>query len=199
VNKLIKTSPGPPFTNSILVSTYNTQDLFFAVGISPDNEKIVRIFLPASTREKLFKQISNEFTDFELTEKYNSFAREMFKIYDGQEVSFNPDVLELSRNKKEPLKGPVPNEFDLKVLKIVLKIPKGEVRTYKEVAESMDSRAWRAVGSAMARNPFPLVIPCHRVVKSDLSLGNYGGGVEMKKQLLKKEGVKIKGQNVIRP
>ncbi len=79
---------------------------------------------------------------------------------------------------------------------MVLKIPKGEVRTYKEVAESLNSKAWRAVGSAMARNPFPLIIPCHRVVKSNLTLGNYGGGVEMKKKLLKNEGVKIKGFHV---
>ena len=101
-------------------------------------------------------------------------------------------------NKTEPLKGPVPNEFDLKVLQLVLKIPKGEVKTYKEVAESLDSKAWRAVGSAMARNPFPLLIPCHRVVKSDLTLGNYGGGVEMKKKLLKNEGVMIKGFRVMK-
>ncbi|HHY00403.1 MAG TPA: MGMT family protein [Methanothermobacter sp.] len=94
------------------------------------------------------------------------------------------------------MNGPVPNEFDLKVLQMVLKIPKGEVRTYKEVAESLNSKAWRAVGNAMARNPFPLVIPCHRVVKSNLTLGNYGGGVEMKKKLLKNEGVKIKGFHV---
>nr|WP_243687527.1 MGMT family protein [Methanobacterium formicicum] len=88
--------------------------------------------------------------------------------------------------------GPVPNDFDLKVLGIVAEIPRGEVRTYKEVAESLGGRAWRAVGSAMARNPFPLVIPCHRVVRSDLNLGNYGGGVEMKRELLKKRGCEDK-------
>lgn len=169
------------------------------MAISPVSEKIVRIFLPVSSKEKLFEEISNEFNDFELTEKYQYLAGDMFKIYHGQKVSFNPDILELSSKNSESIKGPVANKFDLKVLKLVLKIPRGEVRTYKEVAESMDSRAWRAVGSAMARNPFPLVIPCHRVVKSDLSLGSYGGGLEMKKELLKKEGVKIKGHRVKRP
>lgn len=187
------------YSDTIFVSIYHIQDLFFAVAISPVNEKIVRIFLPTASRKKLYEHISNEFSDFKLTEKYQSLAGEMFKIYDGQKVNFNPDTLELSTNKQEPSQGPVRNNFDLKVLKVVLEIPRGEVRTYKEVANSLDSRAWRAVGSAMAQNPFPLVIPCHRVVKSDLRLGNYGGGVEMKKELLKKEGVKIKGQHVERP
>ena len=184
--------------NMILVSIYSKEDLFFAVGISQPSEKIVRIFLPTSSPEKLHEQISNEFTNYEITEKYQNIARDIYKIYDGQKGSFDPNILELSVNKRYPSKGPVPNEFDLKVLHVVLEIPRGEVRTYKEVAESLNSRAWRAVGSAMARNPFPLVIPCHRVVRSDLSLGNYGGGVEMKKELLKKEGVKIKGLRVER-
>ncbi|HHT19120.1 MAG TPA: MGMT family protein [Methanobacterium sp.] len=156
------------------------------------------MFLPTSCRETLYEQISHEFADFELTEKYLPLVKDISKIYNGQKANINQDILELSVNKTEPLKGPVPNEFDLKVLQLVLKIPKGEVKTYKEVAESLDSKAWRAVGSAMARNPFPLLIPCHRVVKSDLTLGNYGGGVEMKKKLLKNEGVMIKGFRVMK-
>lgn len=185
--------------NTIMVSIYHEKDLFFAVGISPNTQKIVRIFLPTPSWEKLHQLISNEFTDFKLTEKYESLARDIFKIYEGHDVNFNTETLELSYKKSGPLNGPVQSEFDLKILRLVLKIPRGEVRTYKEVAESMDSRAWRAVGNVMARNPFPLVIPCHRVVKSNMTLGNYGGGVEMKKELLKKEGVKIKGLRVVRP
>ncbi len=186
------------YSDTIFVSIYPKEDLFFAVGIYPASGKIIRIFLPTSSRKNLYEQISNEFDDFKLTEKYLPFVRDIFKLYNGKKVNFNYDILELSINKSEPLKGPIPNEFDLKVLQLVLKIPRGTVRTYKEVAESMDSKAWRAVGSALGRNPFPLAIPCHRVVKSDLTLGNYGGGVEMKKEILKKEGVKIKGLRVTR-
>ncbi len=180
----------------ICLSIYQEDGLFFAVGVHPSSEKIIRIFLPTASREKLYEQIFREFADFELTEKYLPLVKDIFKIYNGQKANINQDILELSVNKTEPMNGPVPNEFDLKVLQMVLKIPKGEVRTYKEVAESLNSKAWRAVGNAMARNPFPLVIPCHRVVKSNLTLGNYGGGVEMKKKLLKNEGVKIKGFRV---
>ncbi|MFA0834670.1 MAG: methylated-DNA--[protein]-cysteine S-methyltransferase [Methanobacterium formicicum] len=183
----------------IMISICRADDLFFAVGVSPETEKIVRIFLPQSGRELLDEQISHEFTHFELTEKYNEVVRNIIKIYQGQKNEFEMDMLDLSTKKSGKHAGPVSNDFDLKALHLVFKIPLGEVKTYKEVAESMESRAWRAVGSAMARNPFPLVIPCHRVVRSDLNLGNYGGGVEMKKELLKKEGVKIKGQCVIRP
>jgi methylated-DNA-[protein]-cysteine S-methyltransferase len=182
----------------ILVSVSPAEDLFFAVGVSPKSGKIVRIFLPQSSREKLCKQISHEFTHFELTEKYQSLVEEIIKIYEGQKIEFNLDMLDLSTRKSTEHPGPVPNDFDLKVLQLVFKIPRGEVKTYKEIAESMESRAWRAVGSAMAKNPFPLVIPCHRVVRSDLNLGNYGGGVEMKKELLEKEGVKMEGLCVIR-
>ncbi|NYB51461.1 MAG: MGMT family protein [Methanobacteriaceae archaeon] len=121
------------------------------------------------------------------------------KIYDGNESSFNLDSVELSLNKSELVRNPINSEFKLRVLEKVLEIPRGEVRTYKEVAESLNSRAWRAVGNALAKNPLPLIIPCHRVVKSDLSLGNYVGGVEMKKRLLKKEGVKINSLRIIRP
>ncbi len=196
---MIKKDTEKSGSNTILVSIYFKDDLFFAVGISPESGKIVRIFLPTSSREKLHEQISSEFTDFELTEKYQDITQDLFKIYQGYEVSFNQEMLDLSVDESNLAKTPVTSEFNLKALKLVLEIPRGEVRTYKEIAECMDSKAWRAVGSAMARNPFPLVIPCHRVVKSDLSLGNYGGGVEMKKELLEKEGVKIKGLNVKRP
>lgn len=184
---------------NIQISICRADDLFFAVGVSPETEKIVRIFLPQSGRELLDEQISQEFTHFELTEKYNEVVGNIIKIYEGQRNEFEIDMLDLSTKKSGARPGSVSNEFDLKVLHLVFKIPRGEVKTYKEVAESMESRAWRAVGSAMARNPFPLVIPCHRVVRSDLNLGNYGGGVEMKRELLTKEGVKIKGQRIIRP
>ncbi len=196
--KLIKNRSDKSFPDNVLVSIHQNGDLFFGVGVNHTSGKIVRIFLPTSGREKLCEKISSEFADFKFTEKYLPNVREISELYNGQKVIFNHDILELSVNKSEPLKGPVSNEFDLEVLLSVLKIPRGEVKTYKEVAKSINSKAWRRVGSAMAKNPFPLVIPCHRVIKSDLSLGNYGGGVKMKKEILLKEGVKIKGLKVIK-
>ncbi len=80
--------------------------------------------------------------------------------------------------------------FQKKAYKAVLSIPLGEVRTYKWVARKIgNTRASRAVGQALKRNPYTLIIPCHRVIKSDGSLGGYSKGVRMKKRLLKKENM----------
>lgn len=80
--------------------------------------------------------------------------------------------------------------FQKQVLEVTAEIPPGEVRPYGWVAREMGSAgAVRAVGTALARNPVPIVIPCHRVVKSDGSVGNYAFGPEMKKDLLLHEGM----------
>ena len=80
--------------------------------------------------------------------------------------------------------------FYQKVLLTVMKIPYGEVRTYQEIAIKTGSpNAYRAVGSANAKNLIPIIIPCHRVVAANGNLGGYGGGLSIKKYLLKMEGV----------
>ena len=73
-------------------------------------------------------------------------------------------------------------DFQWKVLKAAAKIPVGETRTYKWVAQEVGSpRAVRAVGQALKRNPYPVVIPCHRVIREDGTLGGYAGGSSKKK------------------
>lgn len=75
--------------------------------------------------------------------------------------------------------------FARKVYRAVLSIPRGEVRTYKWVAKRAGCpKAYRAAGSILRKNPLPLVIPCHRVVKSDSRLGEYIFGAKMKKFIL---------------
>ncbi|MDD5561506.1 MAG: MGMT family protein [Candidatus Omnitrophica bacterium] len=75
--------------------------------------------------------------------------------------------------------------FEAKVYKAVLSIPLGQVRSYKWVAQKTGcARACRAVGQALKRNPYPLIIPCHRVVKSDKKIGGYAFGVKQKQLLL---------------
>ncbi|HEX6547173.1 MAG TPA: methylated-DNA--[protein]-cysteine S-methyltransferase [Candidatus Dormibacteraeota bacterium] len=83
--------------------------------------------------------------------------------------------------------------FERAVLMKTLEIPRGEVRTYSWVAREIGApRAVRAVGTALANNPIPLLIPCHRVVRSDGVIGNYGaGGPVAKKRLLALEGVRV--------
>lgn len=82
--------------------------------------------------------------------------------------------------------------FQIKVWKEISKIPKGKVITYKELAKSIGRpKSSRAVANACGKNPFPIRIPCHRVIRSDGSLGGYSGkgGIRTKKNLLKDEGV----------
>ena len=82
-------------------------------------------------------------------------------------------------------------EFQIKVWKEIIKIPKGSTKTYKEIAIDLDKpKSARAVANACGKNPYVLAIPCHRVIRSDGCLGGYSGdgGIEMKKQLLISEG-----------
>jgi len=79
--------------------------------------------------------------------------------------------------------------FQIRVLMETIRIPRGETRTYKQIAAAAGRpNAYRAVGTALKKNPFPVIIPCHRVIKSDGSIGDYsGGGRRRKRELLKSE------------
>jgi len=94
-----------------------------------------------------------------------------------------------------------PSKFLRGVYRMTMRIPKGKVTTYGDLAKLVGSkRASRAVGNAMARNPLPLVVPCHRVVWSTLQVGNYGsernGRSRTKRELLVREGVQFDGEKI---
>ena len=79
-------------------------------------------------------------------------------------------------------------EFEKKVWETLKKIPYGETRTYKWLAEQIGKpRAFRAVGNALGKNPIPIIFPCHRVIETDGSLGGYSGGIGFKRRLLEGE------------
>jgi len=79
-------------------------------------------------------------------------------------------------------------DFEKKVLRVVLKIPVGEVRTYKWVANKIKNpNAYRAVANVLKKNPFPVFIPCHRVIRSDKDIGGYSLGKSLKRDLIKLE------------
>lgn len=78
--------------------------------------------------------------------------------------------------------------FQRAVWRITQTIPQGETRSYAWVAKKIGRpRAVRAVGQALKRNPYPGIIPCHRVIRSDGSLGGFSKGINLKRQLLQKE------------
>jgi len=89
------------------------------------------------------------------------------------------------------------SEFQDRVLKLVAMVPKGKVTTYKELARAIGNpRAYRAVANALARNPFPVKIPCHRVVRSNGEIGGYRLGIRRKVKLLVQEGIKIENGKI---
>jgi methylated-DNA-[protein]-cysteine S-methyltransferase len=97
--------------------------------------------------------------------------------------------------RHEAFRGPVDlarlGPFEREVLAHLRRIPAGQVRTYQQIAQALGQPgAARAVGTACARNPLPLLIPCHRVVRSDGGLGGYSlrGGPHLKRRLLRDEG-----------
>jgi len=86
-------------------------------------------------------------------------------------------------------------QFQKEVYQLCKAIPKGKVTTYKAIAEALGTKAYRAVGSALNKNPYAAV-PCHRVIAADGSLGGFAYGIARKKQMLEKEGVVIKNNRI---
>lgn len=87
--------------------------------------------------------------------------------------------------------------FSERCYSLLRKVPKGKVTTYKEIARALHSKAYRAVGNAMNRNPYnSKIVPCHRVVNSDGSVGGFASGQKNKIKMLRAEGVEIKNNKI---
>jgi len=113
---------------------------------------------------------------------------ELDKYFAGQPVKFSVPV--------KPLLG---TAFQRRVWSELLRIPYGQTASYAEIAERIGNpQASRAVGSANGANSIPILIPCHRVVKSDGSLGGFGSGTHIKQRLLELEGAKGKWSQGLR-
>jgi len=87
--------------------------------------------------------------------------------------------------------------FSQRVYDAVRRIPPGRVSTYKEVASAINSRAFRAVGNSLHRNPTLRIVPCHRVVNSDGSVGGFSLGKRKKILLLKNEGIRVEKGKIV--
>jgi len=88
-------------------------------------------------------------------------------------------------------------KFQEKVWKLLKKIPKGKVTTYRIIAKKLNTRAYRAVGNACHKNPYFPVAACHRVVRSDGFAGGFATGTKKKIKLLQKEGIKIEDGKIL--
>ncbi len=146
-----------------------------------DNPKIVRILL-SKPGLSVKDQVSGLYPNSQASScaEIDDVAIAIKGLLEGDEIEFSLDVAELSLCTK----------FQQLVLRAEHRIPRGSISTYQLIAEYLGKRnGARAVGNALANNPFPLIVPCHRAIRSDRHLGGYQGGLEMKRALLENEGI----------
>ena len=162
-------------------------DVAYAVVPSPIGDLIVagtkrglvRISFPTETPEEVVDELSMLLSPrvLESPAELDAARRELDEYFEGRRTQFDVPVdMSLTRG------------FTRKVLQATARIPFGSVSTYRDVARKAgNERAYRAAGNALGANPIPIVVPCHRVLHSNGGLGGYGGGLDVKRYLLKLE------------
>lgn len=147
------------------------------------NPRVVRVFLPRpGTSAMNCAQAAFPGADLYSSPLIADLAERVGRFLEGQAVDFDLGIVALERC----------SEFQARVLQAEYRIPRGCVSTYGRIAGHLGMpRAARAVGGALARNPFPIIIPCHRAIRSDGRLGGFQGGLEMKRALLELEGIEV--------
>jgi methylated-DNA-[protein]-cysteine S-methyltransferase len=141
---------------------------------------LVRLALPGERLDDVLTELAESVSPRVLAfpQRLDQARRELDQYFEGKRQRFE---LALDWRLSHP-------GFYRRVLRATAKIPFGEVITYTDAAERAGSpRAFRAAGSALGSNPIPIVVPCHRVIRSGGDIGNYGGGPEMKRFLLELE------------
>ncbi len=151
------------------------------VAVTPKG--LVRVAMHAESPDEVLQELADRLSPrvLEAPIAVDAVRRELDEYFDGKRRAF--DV---------PLDWSLSSGFREKVLRATARIPYGGVSSYREMAtRAGNSRASRAAGSALATNPIPIVVPCHRVLRTGGHLGGYGGGLPMKEALLKMEGVQL--------
>ncbi|MFO8083331.1 MAG: MGMT family protein [Desulfobacterales bacterium] len=148
--------------------------------------KIIRLILPKpgiSANEQAYQLYPDSAKSS--CEKIDTVAFSIRGLLEGDDVKISLAAVDLS----------VCSAFQKSVLEAQWKIPRGRVSTYRLIARQVgNSKAARAVGTALAHNPFPLIVPCHRTIRSDRSIGGFQGGMEQKRMLLEIENILFDAQ-----
>lgn len=137
-------------------------------------------FLDIPATAALMAELKERFDLVESAAMAATIGGEIERLLDGETAAIAARPVDLSL---------VASAFQRRALTRLRKVPAGAVTTYQALAAASGSpRAQRAIGNTVASNPLAIYVPCHRVIKSDGALGNYGGGVERKLKLLRAEG-----------
>jgi methylated-DNA-[protein]-cysteine S-methyltransferase len=166
-------------TNLIYYVVLNTKSGW--IGISGSQNGIKQTTLPQPSKEQAEFMLGRSINDACYSASYFRDIVERYKAYfDGQKVDF---TIKLDFSEA--------TVFERKAWETTSTIPYGETRSYAWVARQIEKPlASRGVGQAMRRNPFPIIVPCHRVIASDGKLRGFGGGLVMKQYLLDLEAKK---------
>jgi len=151
------------------------------MGILASQAGILAATLPQTTRQKAFDLLGEQVKEAAFSpDSLNSITQRFQDYYSGKKVVF-PDALDFSGA----------TTFQRQVWQTAQLIPHGETRSYGWIAKQIGKpRSARAVGQALGKNPFLVVVPCHRVIAGDGTLGGFGCGLPAKKKLLKLEKTK---------
>jgi methylated-DNA-[protein]-cysteine S-methyltransferase len=142
---------------------------------------LVRVGLPNQDADELLADLATRVSPrvLEAPTQLDETRRELDLYFEGKLTEFDL-----------PLDWQLSKDFRRKVLRAIARIPYGQTRSYTQMATSAGNvRAVRAAGTACGTNPIPVVVPCHRVLRSGGALGGYGGGLPMKEALLRLEGI----------
>lgn len=166
----------------LLDVAYTTTDSPFGrLLLAQTKRGLVRVGLPNQDTDLLLADLSARVSPrvLEAPAALDEVRRELDLYFAGKLDSFDL-----------PLDWRLSSGFRQRVLQAIDRIPYGQTRSYTEMARKAgNERAVRAAGSACGSNPIPLVVPCHRVLRTSGALGGYGGGLPMKQALLELEGV----------
>lgn len=161
---------------------YATVDTPLGTGLVAATPKgLVRVALPNERIENVLAQLAEGVSPrvLEFPTRLDEARRELNEYFEGRRDRFE---LPLDWRLSHP-------GFYRRVLRATARVPFGEVITYGEAADRAGNpRASRAAGTALGSNPIPIVVPCHRVIRTGGAIGNYGGGPQMKRFLLELEG-----------
>jgi len=159
-------------------------DTFTVVWRETDSDfQVQRIFLSDPKNKSEVKALES-FNKIKLksSSSIGLLGENIQQFLKGEQVDFDLGLLDFN----------LCYEIQRKVLLAEYRIPRGCVSTYKRIAYHLDMpKGARVVGNALARNPFPIIIPCHRAIKTNGELGGFQGGIGMKRALLELEGIEI--------